>query len=264
MKKQLLTVLAVLSAGALTACSAQDIQNAAQLTSDMAQQIDMSNVYIPAEVIDNEMIGATIDQINAFAAGDNEQVNAFIDYFKEGHCFIACQDDSAVVLYIDGKDAKMEHLSYVKGKLQRDAVDGEWLADGRYFDVVNEIASGAEGFSWTGNPEVGDKEIDKVLGLWNDYDEMFFYEINADSFKQGERIAKSYITNKKDLEDVRDITTVLSEYQGVSAVEAFIMEGLGADMETRAAAAAAVGIENYHGTAEQNMMLIQLLGGNKK
>ena len=227
-------------------------------------QIDMSNVYIPEQVIDNEMIGTVVDRLNAFAAGDIEQVQEFIDYFNEGHCFIACQEDSAVVLYVNGKDAKMEHLSYVKGKLQKDAVDGDWLSDGKYFDVVNAIMSGAEGFSWTGNPEVDDKEIAKVLGLWNNDEAMYFYEVNAKSFKQGEQIARSYITNKKDLEDVKDITTVLNEYEGVSAVEAFIMEGLGADMATRAAAAAAVGIENYHGTAEQNMMLIELLGGNQK
>ena len=109
MKKQLLAVLAVLTAGTLTACSAQDIQNAVQMTSDMAQ-IDMSNVYIPEQVIDNEMIGTVVDRLNAFAAGDIEQVQEFIDYFNEGHCFIACQEDSAVVLYVNGKDAKMEIL----------------------------------------------------------------------------------------------------------------------------------------------------------
>lgn len=59
-------------------------------------------------------------------------------------------------------------------------------------------------------------------------------------------------------------STVLKGYSGSSVVDAFKSKGLDSSFANRAKYAAAVGISNYKGTAEQNTQLIKALGGTVK
>lgn len=63
---------------------------------------------------------------------------------------------------------------------------------------------------------------------------------------------------------VMDYSKVLSGYVGYSIVDAFRFKKLDSSMYNRKKYAEKAGIKDYKGTAEQNKLLLQLLGANKK
>lgn len=59
-----------------------------------------------------------------------------------------------------------------------------------------------------------------------------------------------------------DISEVLSDYSGISIVEAFIQNGMDPSFKNRRNYAKTAGIEDYIGSAEQNVYLIEYMGGS--
>lgn len=62
--------------------------------------------------------------------------------------------------------------------------------------------------------------------------------------------------------EAEDISEVLSDYSGISIVEAFIQNGMDPSFKNRREYAKTAGIEDYIGSAEQNLYLIEYMGGS--
>ena len=93
---------------------------------------------------------------------------------------------------------------------------------------------------------------------------MLFYELEKDSIEAGEELAKDYLENQQTIEEVEDLSQVLAGYEGVSIVDAFVAAGLDPSFSNRAIFAEKFEIENYKGTAAQNLFLLESMGGTIK
>ena len=58
-----------------------------------------------------------------------------------------------------------------------------------------------------------------------------------------------------------DLSYFLEGYVGHSVIDAFMLSGLSPDFETRKFCAELLGFPNYSGTSDENLALIQLMGG---
>ena len=89
-----------------------------------------------------------------------------------------------------------------------------------------------------------------------------FYATQAADEAEADAMARSYLENRQTPDPAKDdLTTLLQGYRGVSIVDACILNGLDPSLENRATYAEAFGIENYRGTAEQNLFLLTSMGG---
>lgn len=68
----------------------------------------------------------------------------------------------------------------------------------------------------------------------------------------------SYISEEQEI----DYSTILSGYIGDSIVDAFRVKKIDSSYANRKKYAEKVGISNYKGTKEQNILLLKLLGAN--
>ena len=177
-------------------------------------------------------------------------------YLGHGNCWIACFEDRAVVLNLD-RDQILLQLVELDGEERIvSKVEGTWSLNGEGLLVAlgDRVL---RDYSWSFNEE---EEL-KQFTLSDGTEEMVFYETTVESVEEGLDIAYQYLINHKGIDDIEDLTTVLTGYYGYSIVDAFVMAGLDPSFDNRAIFAQAFNIENYRGTAEQNIFLLQSMGG---
>ena len=77
-------------------------------------------------------------------------------------------------------------------------------------------------------------------------------------------ILTSYLTAEDSVDvesDDIDLSDFLEGYEGHSVIDAFMLSGISPDFETRKYCAELLGFVNYSGTSDENLALIQLMGG---
>ena len=85
--------------------------------------------------------------------------------------------------------------------------------------------------------------------------------VAADAGLAHDRLEDAEVKNEEAAE-AEDISEVLSDYSGISIVEAFIQNGMDPSFKNRREYAKTAGIEDYIGSAEQNLYLIEYMGGS--
>lgn len=206
------------------------------------------------------VLGATeqaLSMTNSTIGPIIEQATAVYDYLCQGHSFVACEDGKAVLLYYSGKDIVMESVGKENGKIKIENIDGQWDKVYSTLNILDVAGTSYSDYSWNITNE-GELII---IELTNGRNTVNFYELSGSEITDAEDIAEKYVKRSRLLEDIEDLSTAIEGYTGTSIVDAFILSGLKPDFATRAQVAEALGIENYKGTAEQNIQLINLLGG---
>ena len=180
------------------------------------------------------------------------------EYLSSGHVWIACYKDNVVLLDFNGQQIERVALSKNGENISKETVDAEWCISNdvfAFFDVTT--GKQLENFAW----DFQEEEELKVLSVDSDQEKFVFYELQQDSMDNGVALAESYLNNQKEADDIQDFTTVLNGYEGVSIVDAFVFAGLNPQIENRAIFAEKFNIENYRGTSEQNLFLLESMGG---
>ena len=206
------------------------------------------------------VLGATEQALSATNSSIGpiiEQAAAVYDYLCQGHSFVACEDGKAVLLYYSGKDIVMESVGRENGKTKIENIDGQWDKVYSTLNILDVTGTSYTDYSWDITNE-GDLI---VIELSNGKNTVNFYELSGSEIADAEDIAEKYVMRSRLLDEVEDISTVLEGYSGTSIVDAFILNGFKPDFATRAKVAEKLGIENYKGTAAQNLQLINSLGG---
>lgn len=229
--------------------------------------IKWNNVYLTRTDYDNAQ--------KAFESLD--LASKFANYAYNGHVWAAIAEDEVVLISLVNNSVQMKHVSLADGKAEVKDVDANWAMDYANMVLFDNYDKSIDDYTWNFTDE-GDL---KVFNLDSDTNEYIFYELETDRFDEAVDIAKSFLENEEDISEMVEefeelaeeggIAAVLEEYKdklegfkGVSVVEAFMKNGLDPKYKSRAALAKSLGIRNYTGTAEQNLKLIEMLGGQTK
>jgi len=255
MKKRIILPLIILSIFSFcaTACelNSDDINEAAAAVSSMdvdAAAEALSNVD-PSDIgISEETVAEVVNAVDTL----NNLINS-------GYCWIACCDDEALVLYINGDQSSIKTVS-TEGVVTDQDITGKWSLSDSHFSIYNDIAKEPTAFEWEAYSE---EEVSSITLRCNE-SLATYYQTQVSDLDKAIELAKSYIVNKADAEEVaesEDITEVLDGFKGVSIVDAFFYAGLEPSYKNRAIFAKKAGIDKYTGTAAQNLELLQYMGG---
>lgn len=182
------------------------------------------------------------------------------EYMNRGHSWIACTDDKAVVLFFIGQALAMRYIYYNGVDFDIQNIDADWGMNAKDLFLYNAEGKTLDDIQWNFQEE----EDLRVFTITDSDETLIFYELESDSLEEGQEKAKAFLMNRKDIEDIEDLTTVLAGYEGVSIVDAFVMAGLDPSLSNRAVYAEKFEIEHYRGTAEQNLFLLESMGGKIK
>ena len=90
-----------------------------------------------------------------------------------------------------------------------------------------------------------------------------FYSTQATDEAGEEEMAAAYLENLQTPDPAKDdLTTLLAGYSGDSIVDACVMHGIDPSLKNRATYAEAFGIEDYKGTSQQNLTLLEKMGAD--
>lgn len=251
MRKLLSITLVTALAMSLTACAS------------LADATEMTGQYVEiAEDLDQEILdGAVKDYIDQTAANIQENAPALMDMFystlSNGFYWVGAIDDkTACNLYINDKIATLSMVTDVDGVLQKEDITGKWTLD--YENLSIEDADGnVTVFGWTYIPSEDGAETE-MIRLESDDLTVEVSPSAATSQEEVDEITSDYLENAGTHDEYK---TLCENYEGFSVVNAFFSGGENPTFAHRAEIAKSLGIENYTGTAEQNLQLIELCGG---
>lgn len=90
-----------------------------------------------------------------------------------------------------------------------------------------------------------------------------FYSTQATDEAGEEEMAAAYLENLQTPDPAKDdLTTLLAGYSGDLIVDACVMHGIDPSLKNRATYAEAFGIEDYKGTSQQNLTLLEKMGAD--
>lgn len=183
-----------------------------------------------------------------------------LEYLNSGHCWLACLDDKVIVLFFDGQELHIKYVTKDGSDIISEEIQADFSVETESFSFYDFSGEKIADYEW----KLEDEGDLKVLTMKDDEQEMLFYELERESMEEGEALAESYLNNQKDAEDIADWTQALAGYEGVSIVDAFVEAGLEPELSNRAVFAEKFDIEGYRGTAEQNLFLLESMGGKIK
>lgn len=184
-----------------------------------------------------------------------------MEYISAEHCWLACVDVRVVIMFFDGKEINMQYMYKDDEEIIKEKITANWSMNVEHLAFYDFAGKEIEDFTWRFEME-GDLKVFTISDAEDN--EMTFYELEKNSFEEGEKLAESYLMNQKGIDDIEDLSHVLDGYEGVSIVDAFVAAGLNPSLSNRAVFAEEFEIENYRGTAEQNLFLLESMGGKIK
>ncbi len=202
----------------------------------------------------------TMDDVKDYAAQlkNLDIAAAAMEYLSaQGRYWIACGENEAVLISFEDGKLDMRVMSMDGGQILEEANDYDLCVSDEELALFDGSGNHISDYDWS----LEDEGELKVFNLDNGTEDNAFYEIGCESAEAGEEMARSYLENEQAARDNDDITTLLKGYEGVSIVDAFVMAGMDPRIENRAIYAEKFGIENYRGTAEQNIFLLKSMGG---
>ena len=217
--------------------------------------IDGDNFYL---VLDDVVLtpsnGKDIERI-AEELGAAKELNELLN---SGYCWIACSNGQALILYVNGDESTLKTVASLgEGKVAVQEVKGSWSLNETDFSIYTENGIESNNYEW----EIDQEEDVVCINLVGEGLETSFYQTKVTSVEEAINLANKYIINQTSVDEIEDITYVLDGYEGVSIVDGFIFAGLEPSFGNRSIFAEKAGIEGYIGTAEQNMFLIEYMGG---
>lgn len=181
-----------------------------------------------------------------------------IEYVAQGTYWIGSDDETAMIFYFEDDEAYIDMLYDDNGEIQAEYIDGIWSLDYDNLYLIDAETGDSYELGWNLTEE-GDNYC---FELTEDDTTYYLYESAAEDVDSTLDILTSYLTQQDDV-DVYDIDLSywLEGYVGTSVVDAFMLSGLSPDFEIRKYCAELLGFVDYRGTSDENLLLIQLMGG---
>lgn len=186
-----------------------------------------------------------------------------IQYVANGTYWIGSDDEMALVFYFEDDEAYIDLLYDDNGEIQVEYIDGVWSLDYDNLYLIDAETGESYVFGWYLTEE-GDSYCFELIEGDTTY---YLYESAAEDVDSTLNILISYLTVEDSVDvgsDDIDLSDFLEGYVGHSVIDAFMVSGLSPDFETRKFCAELLGFTNYRGTSDENLALIQLMGGTVK
>ncbi len=183
-----------------------------------------------------------------------------IQYVADGTYWIGSDDEMALVFYFEDDEAYIDLLYEDNGEIQIEYIDGIWSLDYDNLHLIDTETGDSYEFGWYLTEE-GDSYCFELIEGDTTY---YLYESAAEDVDSTLDILVSYLTEEDNVDvgsDDIDLSYFLEGYVGHSVIDAFMLSGLSPDFETRKYCAELLGFTNYRGTSDENLALIQLMGG---
>ena len=163
-----------------------------------------------------------------------EDIGALVSELQNGHVWMACAESELYSLRIDGSGNTVLELTW-----QLIAEEGENAL--QRLEMITKTEGGI---------------LPKDVTLE-------FYSTQATDEAVEEEMAAAYLENLQTPDPAKDdLTTLLAGYSGDSIVDACVMHGIDPSLKNRATYAEAFGIEDYKGTSQQNLTLLEKMGAD--
>lgn len=182
-----------------------------------------------------------------------------IEYVGQGTYWIGSDEGTALVFYFEGDEAYIDLLyGDENGDIQTEYIDGIWSLDYDNLYLIDAETGDSYEFGW----DLAEEGDGFCFELTEDDTTYYLYESAAEDVDSTLEILTSYLTQQDDVdvEDI-DLSYWLEGYVGTSVVDAFMLSGLSPDFETRKFCAEQLGFVDYSGTSDENLLLIELMGG---
>lgn len=190
-----------------------------------------------------------------------------LSLLKEDHFWMACAGSDLYSLHLNRDGLTLTCYTAQNGPVETQTVTGTFALDADGLRVTDAEGQTLLDFDWTMAAEADalqrlDLEAVVAAADLPAGEALSFYETEVADADEADAMARSYLENRQAPDPAQDdLTTLLAGYRGVSIVDACILNGLDPSLENRAVYAEAFGIENYRGTAEQNLQLLTSMGG---
>lgn len=254
MKKFLSVILVSSLALCLTACSSlADFADQAAGYAEMAREIDETAL----DGMVSDYVNQTAAQIQASAP---EVMDSFYNSIHQGYYWVGAIDETtACNLYFNDETATVSILQKVDDAIERQDITGSWTLDYDTLTILD--ADGNKtAFRWEFEPSaLGDGN--EVIKLISEDLALEVTPSDASTPEEAEALTNDYLEKAAEHPELK---TLCADYEGYSVVNAMFAGGENPTFERRAEIAKALGLENYTGTAEQNLELIKLCGGTVK
>ncbi len=215
------------------------------------EYIQLDDIILSSEG-DGSNLETTLDQMMTTAS--------VIEYVAQGTYWIGSGDETAMIFYFEGDQAYFDLLYSDNGEIQTQSISGLWSLDYEHLTIIDDETDTSYELGWNLSEE-GDSYC---FELTEDDTTYYLYESAAEDVGSTLDILTSYLTAEDSVDvesDDIDLSDFLTGYVGHSVIDAFMLSGISPDFETRKYCAELLGFTNYSGTSDENLALIQLMGG---
>ena len=220
-------------------------------TTENGEYIQLDDIILSSEG-DGSNLENTLDQMMTTAS--------VIEYVAQGTYWIGSGDETAMIFYFEGDQAYFDLLYNENGQIQTQSISGLWSLDYDHLTLIDDETDMSYELGW----DLSEEGDSYCFELTEDDTTYYLYESAAEDVDSTLNILTSYLTAEDSVDvesDDIDLSDFLAGYVGHSVIDAFMLSGISPDFETRKYCAELLGFTNYSGTSDENLALIQLMGG---
>lgn len=182
-----------------------------------------------------------------------------VSYLNQGTIWAGVGGDSAYLLTFEGNICTLGCVSTIDGSISESQYAGTWGIDGEYFYLDSDSDLFVFNWAFEGSEEVNCFSFTDAMG-----ESISLYETTSEDMSYIVEVLGNYIGKRANIQQNDDLSTYLIGFRGVSIVEGFLYAGLEPSLANRKQCANYFGITDYAGTSQQNLYLIQCMGGTIK
>ena len=215
------------------------------------EYIQLDDIVLSSEG-DGSNLETTLDQMMTTAS--------VIEYVAQGTYWIGSGDETAMIFYFEDDQAYFDLLYNDNGQIQTQSISGIWSLDYDHLNLIDDETGVSYELGW----DLSEEGDSYCFELTEDDTTYYLYESAAEDVDSTLDILTSYLTAEDSVDvesDDIDLSDFLEGYEGHSVIDAFMLSGISPDFETRKYCAELLGFVNYSGTSDENLALIQLMGG---
>ena len=215
------------------------------------EYIQLDDIVLSSEG-DGSNLETTLDQMMTTAS--------VIEYVAQGTYWIGSGDETAMIFYFEDDQAYFDLLYNDNGQIQTQSISGIWSLDYDHLNLIDDETGVSYELGW----DLSEEGDSYCFELKEDDTTYQLYEPAAEDVDSTLDILTSYLTAEDSVDvesDDIDLSDFLEGYEGHSVIDAFMLSGISPDFETRKYCAELLGFVNYSGTSDENLALIQLMGG---
>ena len=199
-----------------------------------------------------------------------EDIGALVSELQNGHVWMACAESELYSLRIDGSGLTITAYEKQEGSTEKQTLSGTFAADADGVHITDGNGNTVLELTWQLIAEEGENALQRLEmitktegGILPKDVTLEFYSTQATDEAGEEEMAAAYLENLQTPDPAKDdLTTLLAGYSGDSIVDACVMHGIDPSLKNRATYAEAFGIEDYKGTSQQNLTLLEKMGAD--